>query len=567
MFKKLLPFFLLLFLSFWAVFPLFHSGFFPMHDDEQIARLFELNQTLSAGQFPPRWIDGLGFGFGYPFYNFYPPFVYYFGEIFHLLGISLINSTKIVMGLGFLLSGLFSYLLAKEFFGKSGGLVTAVFYLYAPYHSLDLYVRGALAEFYAFVFLPAVLWSTFKLIKERNRNWLVINSCFLSLLLLSHNLIALIFLPFYFAFAGFLVLQKKDKKKIILSFLCSFMLFLGLSAYFWLPALLERQYTLVDQILTGELASYKLHFVYLRQFISSPWGYGGSIYGLNDGISFEVGKLHLLLSFLGGIFGLYLLWKKRENGLLFTFFFFLFSFSIFMASFYSQFIWDKLPPLWYVQFPWRFLVFTALFASLLAGGLASYVSKIRQPFTKWLMLAFLIAFVVLLNRDYFRPARYLEVTDKDYTTKEELNWRVSKMSFEYVPKGIATVLSDIQTTQVDIKREEIPINSFVSDGRLQVKEKQILPHEKKYEVFGEGGKLTVNTYNFPGWEVKIDGQKTKIDDNNKFKLITVDVSKGSHLVEVVFNDTPLRTLGNFASVISFFSMIMLLFLPKHEKRS
>ncbi|MCL4382913.1 MAG: 6-pyruvoyl-tetrahydropterin synthase-related protein [Patescibacteria group bacterium] len=567
MFKKLLPFFLLLFLSFWAVFPLFHSGFFPMHDDEQIARLFELNQTLSAGQFPPRWIDGLGFGFGYPFFNFYPPFVYYFGEIFHLLGISLIDSTKIVMGLGFLLSGLFSYLLAKEFFGKSGGLVTAVFYLYAPYHSLDLYVRGALAEFYAFVFLPAVLWSTFKLIKERNRNWLVINSCFLSLLLLSHNLIALIFLPFYFAFAGFLVLPKKDKKKIILSFLCSFMLFLGLSAYFWLPALLERQYTLVDQILTGELASYKLHFVYLRQFISSPWGYGGSIYGLNDGISFEVGKLHLLLSFLGGVFGLYLFLKKRKEWQVFMFYVLCFMFSLFMASFYSQFIWDKLQPLWYVQFPWRFLVFTALFSSLLAGGLASYVSKIRQPFTKWLMLAFLIAFVVLLNRDYFRPARYLEVTDKDYTTKEELNWRVSKMSFEYVPKGIATVLSDIQTTQVDIKREEIPINSFVSDGRLQVKEKQILPHEKKYEVFGEGGKLTVNTYNFPGWEVKIDGQKTKIDDNNKFKLITVAVPKGSHLVEVVFNDTPLRTLGNFASVISFFSLIMLLFLPKHEKRS
>lgn len=567
MLKKLVPFFLILILSFWAVRPLFHSGFFPMHDDEQIARLFELNRALFAGQFPPRWIDGLGFGFGYPFYNFYPPFVYYLGEIFHLLGISLIDSTKLVMGLGFILSGLFSYLLAKEFFGKIGGLVTAVFYIYAPYHSLDVYVRGALAEFYTFVFLPAVLWSTLKLVKERSKNWLVINSFFLSLMLLSHNLITLIFMPFYFAFAGFLVLQEKDKKKIIVSFTYSFVLFLGFSAYFWLPAIVERQYTLVDQILTGELASYKLHFVYLRQFINSSWGYGGSIYGLNDGMSFEVGKLHLVLTVLGGVLGLYFFLKKKKEWQVFMFYVLCFMFSLFMASFYSQFIWDKLPPLWYVQFPWRFLVFTVLFSSILAGGLANYVSKTRPSFIKWSSVIILIASVILLNRDYFRPARYLEVTDKEYTTKEDLNWRVSKMSFEYVPKGIATTLSDIQTTQVDIEKEEIPISSFVSNGNIQVKEKQILPHYKKYEISGEEGKLTINTYNFPGWKVKIDGQKTEINDNNKFKLITVNIPRGNHLVEVVFNNTPVRTGANFMSVISFLIVTMLLFLPKHEKRS
>ena len=36
---------------------------------------------------------------------------------------------------------------------------------------------------------------------------------------------------------------------------------------------------------------------------------------------------------------------------------------------YSQFIWDKISPLWYLQFPWRFLEFAALFSALLAGSL------------------------------------------------------------------------------------------------------------------------------------------------------------------------------------------------------
>lgn len=564
MLKKFLPVILILILSFWAVNALFHPGFFPMHDDEQIARLYELHRALSSGQFPPRWIDGLGFGFGYPFYNFYPPFVYYLGEIFYILGFSLIISTKLVMGLGFVFSAIFIYLLAKEFFGKIGGLVTAVFYLYAPYHSVDLYVRGALAEFFTFVFLPAVLWATYKLVKEKSRSWLIINSLFLSFLLLSHNLIALVFLPFYFAYFVFLLAGEKEKKKVLLFFSFSVFLFLGLTAYFWLPAIIERQYTLVDQILTGELASYKLHFVYLRQFINSAWGYGGSIYGLNDGMSFEVGKLHLVLTVLGGALGLYFFLKKKNEWQVFMFYVLCFMFSLLMASFYSQFIWDKLPPLWYVQFPWRFLVLTALFSSLLAGGVVDYFQRTSRFSVKWLVVTVPIALVIFLNKDYFQPARYLEVTDEDYTANEDLNWRVSKMSFEYVPNGIATVLSDIQTTQVDIKKEELPEKPFEVGSGIKVVNQEILPHIKKFLIEGSG-KLTINTFYFPGWEVKIDGQKVKVDDNNKFKLMTVYLPEGKHRVEAKFGNTPVRSLANILSAASLFIFLTLMFLPKDVK--
>ena len=563
MLKKYFPVFLILIFSWWAVQALFHPGFFPMHDDEQIARLFELHQAITAGQFPPRWVADLGFGFGYPFYNFYPPLVYYLGEIFYFLGFSLIVSTKIVMISGFLLSGLFIYLLVKEIFGKIAGSVAAIFYIYAPYHSVDLYVRGAQAEFYSFVFLPAVFWSALKLVKEKSRKWLVINSLFLTLLLLSHNLIALISFPFYFAFVGFLLLGEKEKKRVVLLFCFSVFLFLGLTAYFWLPAILERKYTLVDQILTRELANYKLHFVYLRQFISSPWGYGGSIFGLNDGMSFEVGKPHFVLSFLAGVLGLYFILKKNKKGLIFSFLFFLFAFSLFMASFYSQFIWERLQPLWYLQFPWRFLVFTALFSSLLAGGMVDYLYQISQKhsFIKWLVVVVPVVLVIILNKDYFRPARYLEVTDKEYTTKEDLYWRVSKMSFEYVPKGIATVLSDIKTTQVDIKKEELPQKSFQTIDNIKVTEQQNLPHLKRFLVEGEGGILTINTYYFPGWEVRIDGQKVAVDDNNKFKLITVSIPKGKHLVEANFKNTRLRIIGNSLTVVSL-SLVALIWAKK-----
>src|SRR3990170_5624014 len=80
-----------------AMIPLFHRGYFSMHDDQQVVRLYELDRALAAGQFPARWVADLGFGFGYPLFIFYPPLVYYVGEIYHLLlGTSFIDSTKLV---------------------------------------------------------------------------------------------------------------------------------------------------------------------------------------------------------------------------------------------------------------------------------------------------------------------------------------------------------------------------------------------------------------------------------------------------------------------------------------
>ncbi|HUS60366.1 MAG TPA: 6-pyruvoyl-tetrahydropterin synthase-related protein [Nevskiaceae bacterium] len=560
-FRNIFFILLVLFLSVWAIGPLFQPGFFSMHDDEQIARLYELHQAFLSNQFPPRWVGNLGFGYGYPFYNFYPPLVYYLGEIFHLLGFSLIVSTKIVMGLGFLLSGIFIYFLAKEFFGKVGGLIAAVFYIYAPYHALDLYVRGALAEFYAFVFLPAVFWSTLKLVKEKSKKWLIINSLFLAFLLLSHNLITLIFMPFYFIFFVFLLFFEKERKKVVLNFFLSFLLFLGLTCYFWLPALLEKKYTLVDAILTCELASYKLHFVYLRQLWNSPWGFGGSIYGLWDGISFEVGKPHLILSFLAGIFSLPLFLKRKRSGLFFGFYFLLLAFSLFMTSFHSQFIWDRLKPLWYLQFSWRFLIFAALFSSLLAGGLIDYIFRRlkEKKRLKWVIVFIPLALVIFLNKDYFKPAKHLDVTDSHYTSEEDLKWRVSRMSFEYVPKTVATKLSDIGTTQLDINEEEIAKSSYeVLDSDLEVRQIKDFPHRKIFETQKEG-RLRINVYNFPGWKAFIDQKEVGIEETGKLRLITLDIPKGKHRVEVVFTNTPVRSLANLVSLVSLVLMVMVIF--------
>ena len=93
---------------------LFHPGFFSMHDDAQVQRTYEVQKAIHDGMFPVRWSQDLGYGYGYPMFNFYAPFIYYLGTVFYSLGFSAIISTKIVFFIGIILSGFGMFLLARK---------------------------------------------------------------------------------------------------------------------------------------------------------------------------------------------------------------------------------------------------------------------------------------------------------------------------------------------------------------------------------------------------------------------------------------------------------------------
>ena len=98
--KKYYGLLIVLALSFWAIKPLFISGFFPMHDDTQVARVFEMGKMLKEGTFPVRWVPDLGYGYGYPLFNFYAPLAYYVGGFFMLLGFLFLFFMGVIGGRG-----------------------------------------------------------------------------------------------------------------------------------------------------------------------------------------------------------------------------------------------------------------------------------------------------------------------------------------------------------------------------------------------------------------------------------------------------------------------------------
>jgi hypothetical protein len=91
-------------------------------------------------------------GLGSPTFYFYPPLVFWLAGAFGaaLPTLSAVNLTGFTL---LLLSGLAMRLWLREIGGHPIG---AALYMLAPYHLYDFYVRGALAEFGAYVWFPLI---------------------------------------------------------------------------------------------------------------------------------------------------------------------------------------------------------------------------------------------------------------------------------------------------------------------------------------------------------------------------------------------------------------------------
>ena len=559
----------LFFVCLFALLPLFHVGFFTIHDDEQIGRLQQMFLVLSQGQIPPRWVPDLGFGYGYPLFNFYPPLVYYVGSLFHLIGFSYINATKMVIALGFLLSAGAMYLWVKKQYGVIAGLFAAFLYTYAPYHSVDIYVRGALSEFFSWIFIPAIFWSMDQLFETNKKKYLLLFAIFYALLMLSHTLVMLQFAPIFGIYVLFLLFSsRKDIKKKIFSLSFALLLGLGLSAYFWLPSLAEKSYTMVDSILTTQLANYAIHFVCPIQLWSGPWGYGGSVAGCVDGLSFQLGKIQTIGAALGALLSFYFLKKKKILPLSVSV---VFLFSLFMTLPYSKFIWDHISPFWYIQFPWRYLLFTAVGSAFLGGVVVSFVQK-KFGLSSAVVFALVLSGLAIFQvRNYFQPQKYLPVSDNYYISKEALQWYVSHLSYEYVPKQVATKLSAIDTTELAIGKSNLPNKSYQAiSGAIHVQEEKNIATLKKYAVTvyntktSKGAVLQINTYNFPGWQVIVDGKLVVKRITNPLDLIRFPLPEGKHQVVVRFVNTPIRFFANVVSIISIVVFMVLLLWKKSK---
>lgn len=532
-----------------ACWALFVPGYYGASDDIHIAWLYELHKTILMGQFPPRFVPDLSFGFGYPLFNFVFPLPFYIAEVFHLLGLSLVDSIKALFFISIPASFLFMYLLLRQFVSLSLSLAGAFLYIYAPYRAVDLYVRGAIGEVVSFVFLPLIILSIIKITTEKNLRWVGIGGLAIASLVLSHNIAAYMFLPFVVLFILLQFFFTSDKKVFVAK--SAVMIFMGflLSIYFWLPAVLESGLMKYDTVF-----NFVDHFPTLLQLVTPYWGYGSSVPGPGDGMSFFLGTANILVAIPGFIIAIRFwsgLREKVKPILIWTAI--SIAVSIFLMNYRSIFLWNSVPLLPYFQFPWRFLIMTTFAIPFLIIVFEKFQAKL-------LIAAAIIILTVVTSGSDFRPQDFLGREDSYYLNK-------------YIPTPTAS--KEYLETQEEYLR--LPKNTQVRPDRnyplVSIENgevKNILKLndlDAKLEVNSENGAmLNYNKYFFPGWVAHIDGQQSKIEVGKPFGQITVSVPAGSHTVKIAFEETNFRKLLNAISLGSFLVSLGMCFPLKFLKK-
>ncbi len=513
-----------LILTCFALRPLVQPGFFTMHDDTQVGRVVSMGKALRFGQFPVRWVTDLGYGYGYPIFNFYGPLPYYAGGVFYALGTSGLLATKIMFGAGILIATVTMYLVANRLLGTLGAILATVLYTYAPYHAVQIYIRGAVGEFWAFAFLPLVFLGAIK------QNWAVLALGIFGVIT-SHTIMGYVVALGTLAAIPFFPRLWKG-----------FLFGLGLSAFFWLPAFAERSLTSVAMTI-GPTANYKDHFVCLFQLWDSPWGFAGSAPGCVDGMSFRLGKPHVMLSLLGLLSWVWL--RKKHLGWAIV----LGIISIVMMLEQSQILWQLIPNSSYIQYPWRLLTFSILSLSVLGGNVLSSIPlrAVRIVGTIIIIIATLVIYGKL-----FVPQTFVAKPDASYETEEELRFRVSKVSDEYLPSSIVRPASSSEIVRDTIEKQEGYI--FKTNREMDTYAKFTFDAKSEQAI-------RLNRAYFPGWRYMVNGVYVEPALINGLPHITIP--GGGSTVEMQFGNTWVRTIGNTITLISI--AFVLLHYGKRKK--
>lgn len=533
--------------------PLFAAPFFTHHDDVQVIRLFEMDTCFKDHQIPCRWVPDLGGVYGYPIFNYYAPLPYYFGELIYLLTHSLTVSVKILFAFTFLSSYVFMYFLAKRFWGKLGGSLSAIFYAYAPYHALDFYVRGAMGEMWALMLFPAIFWSLCKLEEKTNIGNLLLSTFFLGSLLISHNLSLMIFSPFILIWVILLFFKRQAKKFLLFSFL-SLILAILFSSFYLFPMVMEKNLVHVDTTTSGYF-SYTEHFKGIRKlFVERFWGWGASVRevpgGEKDGISFQIGWVHLL-GWLLAMVAAKFLWKQNKwvSGII-IFSTFGILISVFMIHPRSEFVWKGIEILKYLQFPWRFLMLIIFLISFICG------SAILLPIKKikYLFIA-LVILVVTLNFSYFRPEKFIQTNDAKLLSGADWDKQIKRSIFDYLPIYAKEPPAELATARYQILTGDSKVYDF-QEGTNWINFKT---ENKGYTI------IRLSQYYFPVWRIFVDGKEVKFDyENNTLGLMTIILGEGKHTINARLYDTPVRSISNFLT-LAVSVLVLFLFVSQFTK--
>ncbi len=538
--KKINLLALVILISILPIISIFRQGSYETGDLSLHTKLaMQFFENLQQGVFVPQWIPNHCYRYGCPVYIFLFILPYYFISFFHLFGLSFLASTKLLLMLAFISSGIGMYTWMKDEFGEKSGFVAAMFYLFAPYHLIDLSFRVSIGELVSMAILPFLFFSTKRLIETKQANFFVLNAVLFGLLILSHQVTSFISLPLLLLYS--VVVWIRNKKRTLHALATEiFSLLTGmlLTVFYWLPIIVEGKYTKYGHDIG-------ISFDHLAGYFYSPNRFGLLFQGHMGQLYFNIGYVQWIII----IVALYLFLRKKIQGkdkVLLGGALLLFGIFFFMMQPISKPIWDTLPLIRDFQFAWRLMIEIIFFVSIMAAIVA-------KTFPNNKFITFICVITIL----------YTILNWGNRKTEPQINDAVllnQPLFVEHPGKWGVEFTTPIWVDEYKPWIGSVPKSHMeVLSGKSQISEisRQVIKHE--YIVLADTNtRLKENTFYYPGWEVLVNDHPVAIDYKNKKYpgVITFNINKGLYKIDVVFSRTTDRIIGDIISIISFTLLVL-----------
>jgi hypothetical protein len=495
----------------------------------------------------PRWLGAANHGQGSPILLYNPPLPTLVTAGFKLLVGDTSRSLALSCWSGLLLSALAMFALSRAFLGPWPSLVAAVFYALAPYHIVDLYQRSALAEYWAFAWLPLIFHAIHRIARGGGWRSVIYLAVSYSLLLYTHLITSFaitLLLPIY------VLVVTRDPKRLIQTG-AGLVLGFGAGAISLASALFERGYVSADRALRF---GYTHNFLFdnIVSSLRMPSFLRAQKRQYFDDWLTCVALLVLLLLVVS--LGAVLISRRRQlllkigtvrAAIVVT------VLSLFLTTRLSDPVWRTIPQLPYMQFPYRWLVLATFGSCLLAGVAASTVT--REFKLKYLVAGALAGVLCLtgsIDRRAIKRASY---------DRQTLAVSLSIPESEARPRWSDKNAHDkVQLPPLAVTEGDASIDVIDGEGAKQ-----------SYVVNAHtASTLRLRQLYFPGWVVRVDGSPIGISPD-KSGHMQLKVEPGEHTLDLDFEDTWPRTAGKVTSAATALALLIMAYFTSafHRKRS
>jgi hypothetical protein len=546
----LVPLCLSLLLSVLIVLPFFWLGTASGHDFEfHAASWLDAAYQWKEGILFPRWTAWTNHGFGEPRFIFYPPLSWMLGATLTLL---LPNAAAPVLFivLAQTLAGVSAYFLLRRLAAPRAALLGAACYVINPNALLMTYIRSDFAEQLACALFPLLLLAALRLCEFLEDSPPKFSSVALfaipfAAVWLSNapaGVIASYSMALLFVWAAL----SQRSCRILFRGISGLALGLGLAAFYIVPAAYEQRWVNISQALSsGLFPAQNFLFTAIDDPEHTWFNWIASICALSLILLFALAALASRQFAAAGN-------TSARNRKAFAALLLVGAVATVLTLRLTLPLWNDLPKLRFVQFPWRWMSVTAVVSSCF---LALVMAKRRG----WLW--FVVILVLTL------PLASLLVENSWWDADEMPTQRDAISSGhgfdgtdEYDPLG-----DDHSDLPLNAPLASVlpagPPNSSGPQARLRIQRWTTERKEIHVDAQSEA-RVALRLLNYPAWRVEVNGkmvQPERLDDINQ---MVVPVKAGSSEIRVRFVRTLDRKLGNAISAASGLLAAILLWIGR-----